>query len=209
MTKIALDIIGKVFGRLTVLEADYKNKKLFCVCMCDCGKQTSVYYGHLKTGATRSCGCLRKEEFSDRLTKHGLSHTKIYRRYKGILERCYQPNHQSYKDYGGRGITVSEEWLNSNNNDGFTNFYNWSISSGYSENLTLDRINNDEGYSPLNCRWVTRAVQSENKRNTVRVKTKYGVLTFKELHDITNIPLATIRDRYYNGKDVLGLTKNE
>lgn len=91
--------------------------------------------------------------------KHGLWKTKLFRRWGYIMERCTSPKHKSYKDYGGRGITICEEWKE------FLSFYNWAMNNGYEDNLTIDRIDVNKGYNPSNCRWITMQEQQKNKRN--------------------------------------------
>ena len=91
----------------------------------------------------------------------GDSHTRLYNIWRGMKQRCYYPSHQSYKHYGGRGITVCDEWLSS-----FINFHTWALANGYADHLTLDRIDPDGNYCPSNCRWVTWEVQAQNKRRT-------------------------------------------
>lgn len=190
------DIIGERFGRLLVIEVDASVKnKTFYMCLCDCGNVKSVYRDHLKTGATSSCGCFRSEKFSSMLTKHGMSNTKIYKIWAGMIERCSYKRHKSYKYYGGRGISVCEEWLNS-----FENFYNWSIENGYREGLTIDRVDNDGNYCPENCKWVTMEDQSKNKSNTVFIEIDGVKKTLSEWSDFLNIKLSTLRDRYYRRK---------
>lgn len=132
------------------------------------------------------------------LTKHGMSGTKIYRVYKGMIERCYYEKHKTYKDYGGRGIGVSPVWLDKEN--GFNNFYSWACLNGYEEGLTLERINNDGNYSPENCSWITRKEQGFNKRNTVRIEVNGITKTLREWAEELNIKLSTLRDKYYDGR---------
>lgn len=129
-------------------------------CLCDCGNIKPVRAGALKSGNTTSCGCAHSEEVRERMTRHGMKHTRLYRIWQGMLRRCDNPKRKDFKDYGGRGITVCEEWKKC-----FTAFRDWSLSNGYRDDLTIDRVNNNEMYSPENCRWVDMETQNKNKRH--------------------------------------------
>lgn len=159
-----IDLTGQKFGRLTVIkryENNIQNKKVLWECKCDCGKSTIVQGGNLRNGHTRSCGCLIPDSY---VIKHGMTDTRLFHIWNGMKARCYRKSAEQYKNYGGRGITICDEWLGDN---GFINFYNWSIGNGYKDDLTIDRIDNNKGYSPDNCRWVSRKIQSLNRRNTL------------------------------------------
>lgn len=156
-----IDLTGQKFGNLTVVEVDktVKNGRTNWKCLCKCGKYTTVPTYRLRAGETISCGCRRYETKNQ---THGMKHTRIYETWCGMKKRCYNKNEKSYSRYGGRGITVCEEWKND-----FLEFYNWSMGNGYAENLTIDRIDNEKGYCPENCRWVTRTEQQRNKTNNI------------------------------------------
>lgn len=152
-----IDLKGQKFGRLVVLEEDTvrtRTGSLKWVCSCTCGTIKSVIASDLKTGNTRSCGCLKKESY----TKHGLSKHPLYVVWVGMRGRCYDPKSPSYYNYGGRGVKVCDYWL-----EDFMNFYN-DMSPTYKDDLQLDRINNDGNYLKENCRWVTVAQNLHNKR---------------------------------------------
>lgn len=134
------------------------------LCKCDCGKEKIVYYCNLIKNHTTSCGCKRSKNLKDIATTHGLSNTRLFRIWCEMKHRCYLKSDTNYFKYGARGIKVCEEWKND-----FVNFYNWSINNGYKEDLTIDRIDNEEGYFPENCRWATYAQQNKN-RNLKRKK---------------------------------------
>ena len=164
--------IGKKYGRLTIKEIiREKRKKAIAVCICECGKERRTQFTNLKIGKTKSCGCLSNENRhrTDNKGTHHLSNKQIYHVYTAMKMRCYYKNSSSYINYGGRGITVCEEWLGK---EGFLNFYNWSMKNGYKEEYSasgrnlysIDRIDNNKGYSPDNCRWVLRKIQDYNKR---------------------------------------------
>lgn len=158
-----LDIIGKRFGRLTVVCLDKKGntpRKSMWLCKCDCGNTTSVLGSSLISGNTNSCGCLSREMIIARNTKHGLTYHPLYTVYRGIVQRCTYEKDSHYKFYGAKGITICKEWT-----DDFKSFYEWALSSGWKKGLTIDRIDNTKGYKPSNCRWVTLAEQSMHKTN--------------------------------------------
>ncbi len=155
-----IDLTGKVFGKLTVLQRDKTvNKRTKWLCKCECGNEISVEAYNLKTGHTQSCGCFQKEATSTASKTHGKTHTRLYRIWNCMKNRCYRKSYHAYNHYGGRGITVCDEWLND-----FQAFHDWAIANGYNDGLSIDRIDVDKGYSPHNCRWVTMAEQNKNKR---------------------------------------------
>lgn len=155
-------VIGQKYGRLTVLKRNEQKKKWEC--SCECGSHVFVKSASLNNGNTKSCGCLQRDMTSISSKKHGLEGTKIYQVWKSMKQRCFNPNHKSYKYYGGRGIQVCDEWEND-----FQAFYDWSIANGYTEGLQIDRINNDGNYEPSNCKWVT-AKENNSHRRLVRNK---------------------------------------
>ena len=162
MSKIN-DLTGQKFGRLKVVEhyGSNKNGRALWLCHCDCGNKKVVVGNSLINKVTTSCGCYNKEHSKHIHTKHNMSYSKLYKVWQGMKTRCYNKNFMYYCNYGARGITICNEWLND-----FKSFYDWAINSGYKEGLTIDRINNDGNYEPSNCRWITRAEQNRNQRKT-------------------------------------------
>lgn len=154
-----IDLTGQKFGRLTVVKRA-KNKGSCTVweCLCDCGNITAVRAYDLKIGRTKSCGCYNMEH----ITKHGHSHDRLYNIWRTAKSRCTNPQDKDFERYGARGIVMCNEWTGSN---GLENFIGWSMSNGYQDNLSIDRIDNSKGYSPDNCRWVTMKKQQNNRRN--------------------------------------------
>ena len=163
------NLTGQRFNRLVVIERSEPICGLTAwLCQCDCGRQTIVTTSDLTTNHTKSCGCLRNELTMERCTKHGKKGTRLYMVWKAMIQRCFNPNNHSYHRYGGRGIKVCDEWIKS-----FQAFYDWAMANGYDENAprsqcTIDRIDNDKGYSPYNCRWVDMKTQANNKSNSKR-----------------------------------------
>mgnify|MGYP004679207595 CR=1 FL=1 len=127
----------------------------------------------------------------DNRYKHGMSHTKLDCKYGNMMKRCYNHKSQYYKDYGARGIDVCNEWRNNKKA-----FFDWAVNNGYREGLTIDRIDNNKGYSPDNCRWVNQSTQNENTRKSIRLKYNDEWLTIREIMQIENIPYITAYMRY-------------
>lgn len=195
MSKL-IDLTGQRFGRLVVIEradnsADGRARLL---CRCDCGQSKTVLGEHLKKGRTKSCGCAKSESSSKRFKKHGGRNSKLYRIWSNMKDRCNNPDCKVYSDYGGRGIKVCKEWI-----DDFSAFQKWALANGYKEGLTIDRKDNDKGYSPDNCRWTDRKIQGNNKRNCRYITYKGQRKTVAEWSDITGIPHDTLLYRLNHG----------
>jgi hypothetical protein len=151
------NLTGQKFGRLTVIAFDHKTgTSYYWRCECECGKLKAVRYSHLKSGETKSCGCHSRSLH----TTHGLTLHKIYPLYDAMRNRCYNSKDAGFKHYGGRGITMCDEWKSDR-----TKFLSWAFENGWQEGLQLDRINNDGNYSPENCRFVTPRENSLNRRS--------------------------------------------
>lgn len=169
-----VNLIGKTFGRLKVIDngkivkSNDGRSRRYWVCICECGNIAEVETSKLTSGHTKSCGCIAKERISKVNYKNGLSQSRIYRTHRNMINRCYNKNVDMYYCYGAKGITVCDEWKNKET--GFQNFYDWAIHNGYTDELTIDRIDVAKGYCPENCRWITMDEQANNKNNTKRLK---------------------------------------
>lgn len=202
--------IGDRFGKLTVIDKgpriirDSGTKVSTWICRCDCGNQTTVSSGALSSGNTSSCGCGMKDP-ENKFRKHGMRNTELYNHWRAMKERCYYPKNIRYKDYGGRGITVCEEWRNPDT--GFINFADWALSHGYKEgcNLTIDRINVNGNYEPSNCCWSDRTRQANNKRTTHYITIDGVTWSVADWSKITGTPVNTI----YSRINRLGYTPKE
>ena len=198
MSKL-IDLTGKRFGRLVVIGKSLKRSKhrnTYWFCQCDCGEITCIMASSLRFGNTQSCGCLRIERTIKATTKHGLSGGKqntnrIYRIWRNMKSRCLNSNTPKFKNHGGRGVFICREWLD------FENFYNWAIQNGYADNLTLERINNNEGYYPTNCEWTTYKKQNFNKRVNRIVTYRNESRPLMEWSNLLGFKFSTLWARLY------------
>jgi hypothetical protein len=172
------DLTGKVFGRLTALRIDpsYTKGAMRWICSCSCGEVRSVSRGSSLSGRTTSCGCYMRQVVKALRATHGLSKTDLYFVHYEMRARCGRDTHHDYKNYGGRGIKVCQEWLNS-----IDEFYKWSVSTGYRKGLTLDRINVDGHYEPNNCRWVTQQVQCRENNRRLKPVIQDGKILYSRI----------------------------
>ena len=186
-----LDLTNKKFNRLLVLEkAPNKGHKVVWKCLCDCGNITYVEAINLTSNRTKSCGCLKMEKLIQRSTTHNKRHTKLYEVWKTMKQRCFNPNNKSFHRYGGRGISVCEEWKNS-----FSSFYEWSMKNGYKQNLSIDRIDNNGDYCPKNCRWADKLTQANNTRTNKYISFRGEVKTIAQWSRTLNIPYSKLQPK--------------
>ena len=160
-----IDLTDQKFDRLTVLERVENTKKgrACWKCQCSCGNTTTVPSGDLRSGKTKSCGCLNNELRLKRSTTHGMTHSPEYNVWHHMIKRCHNPTNDRFKDYGGRGITVCDEWRHD-----FMAFYN-HVGKRPSKKLMIERVDNSKGYIPGNVIWETRQAQANNKRNNHKI----------------------------------------
>lgn len=184
---------GHKYNHLTAIKPVGGGKFLF---RCDCGIEKEISGYHVVKGLTISCGSceFHIKEMSEKSRTHGLSDTRFYEQYRGMLKRCYDCNAINYKDYGGRGITVCDEWRNDP-----AAFRDWAIENGWEEGLTLDRVNNDGPYCPTNCRWVTTKEQAKNKRSNLLLSFRGQTKIAADWADELGIPRKTLYERLRKG----------
>lgn len=188
------DITGNKYNRWTVLHKS-ENKsnrgRWLWVCQCDCGAIREIEANSLKSGNSKSCGCWKRERTSEIKGTHRQSGTRLFNIWCGARKRCENPNSSIYKNYGGRGIQVCKEWQT------FEPFYNWAIANGYSEKLSLDRINVNGNYEPSNCRWVTQKQQCNNTRRCRFITINGETHTLKQWGELYGINYSTLKGRIY------------
>jgi hypothetical protein len=185
---------GQVFNFLTVIkEAESKNRKRRFTCKCKCGTVREFDLILLTTQQAKNCGCYRIETFVTGNTFHGKSRTKLSAVWQAMKQRCENSNNINFHNYGGRGIKICTEWLNS-----LESFYDWAIDNGYSEGLTLDREDVNGNYEPSNCRWVTMKVQTRNKRDNVFIEHGGKNLCISDWAKTIGIKECTLKKRINN-----------
>lgn len=196
--KYPKDLLGERFGRLTIVGNPFKKEgstAIFYQCVCDCGENKILPRVRLIRGETKSCGCLRKDYMKEKETTHGGKGTRIHSIWGNMISRCHNSNVPHFERYGGRGITVCEEWRNS-----FPAFREWAEISGYDDSLTIDRIDVNGNYEPSNCRWETPLKQSQNRRNTIAIEigenTFYSISEFARHYGLKD---SKVRYRYSKG----------
>lgn len=199
------DLSGQRFGRLVVVRDSgrrTKHRNVIFECLCDCGNATLVSGGSLTSGKVKSCGCYRVDvakEFRHDPTTHGHSDERLYTVWTSMKQRCYCPSAVRFEHYGARGIVVCDEWLND-----YESFRKWALDSGYDETkpkgeCTLDRIDVNGNYEPLNCRFVSSQEQNLNKTNNIQITYNGLTQTASEWAAILGISASTIRSRFHAG----------
>ena len=184
-----LNLTGKRFGKLVAIKTAGKTKNgaYLWKCKCDCGNEIIANVGNLKNGHTKSCGCLRVDQCKTNFTKHGLEHTRLYGIWSDMRLRCYDEKNIAYHRYGGRGITICDEWKND-----VKAFYDWATANGYKDSLTIDRIDNDGNYCPENCRWATVKEQASNRRSNILVTHNGKTQTMKKWANEVGTPYKVV-----------------
>lgn len=185
------DLTGKKFERLSVtgMADRSKYKIIHWECACECGNKTEVRTNYLLSGHSRSCGC----RTIDVRTTHGMSRTRQYRIYKAMIARCYKATTVNFNDYGGRGITVCKEWMES-----FEKFWE-DMKESYSDALSIDRIDNEKGYSKENCKWSTRNEQNSNTRRNRILELNGEIKTMREWAKSLGVNEKSLSWRIRNG----------
>ena len=186
--------VGKKYNRLTVLSEFRKDNQVWVHCLCDCGNTKDILRRVVTSGRTKSCGCYAKEVSRKRVYKHGLSESRLQRIYSSMMHRCYRLKDDSYSYYGGRGIVVCEEWKNDR-----ATFFKWAMGNGYSDKLTIDRIDSNGNYEPNNCRWVTYKEQQRNKNNNRYLKYDGRIQAASAWAEEYNISNETLYQRLGRG----------
>lgn len=197
MSKL-IDLTGQKFERLTVVEyvGTYKGRCAQWLCKCDCGNTKITTGRNLRKGLVKSCGCLNDEERHRpkvERRKYGDVRTednRLYSIWQSMKRRCYSKTDPHYKMWGARGIKICDEWIND-----FKSFEKWAMENGYSDNLSIDRIDNDGNYEPYNCRWSTNKEQSNNRRSNVLVTYKGETRTMTEWCELKNLNYDMFRER--------------
>lgn len=206
MVKVKDDLVGRVFGRLTVLKqvedhiqpSGQHQAQWLCECNCSEHNKIKVIGSNLKRGNTNSCGCIYKETRQVINKTHGDSQReRLYTIWANMKSRCFNKNNKDYEVYGGRGITICEEWK-----EDYVAFKEWALSNGYNNNLTIDRINVDKNYSPSNCRWVDMVTQENNRTNNHMLDFNGEYHTVQEWSRITGINASTLYTRLSRGWSV-------
>lgn len=198
----AKDISGFRFGRLIVMEVSHSYRpnrhsatKLYWHCICDCGTRCVVHGASLRRGETQSCGCYMRDRCIETSTTHGLSYSTEFDIWNMMIQRCHNPRNQAFHNYGGRGISVCQDWR-----DSFEAFY--SHVGPRPKGHSIDRIDNDGNYEPGNVRWATRSQQSQNRRKTVHVIYNGENVTLQELADRLGVQRTTMYARYRTGVNI-------
>lgn len=200
--------IGKQYGKLTVVGLDnvqFKHgKKNMWVCKCECGKTKTMEPGNVLSGHSTTCGCGKTFHWA---TKHGESSSRLYSIWGKMCERCSTTTKEMHKDYAGRGIRLCDEWKK------YENFAAWAMKNGYSNGLSIERVNNNGNYCPENCIWIDRGLQARNRRTTHWVKYQGREMSLAEACEIAGMPYKQVFSRIKYAKwpidDALTIPINE
>lgn len=199
--------IGEKRNFLTMISEPYtkENRKRYAIFRCDCGNEKEIRIDNVTDPkGTKSCGCFGRESRTrakNHLT-HGMSHSRVCQIWYKMRQRCNNPNYVEFKYYGGRGIKLCDEWEND-----FSSFYAWSMQNGYTDSLTIDRIDVNKGYSPENCRWATNKEQCNNKRSNIRITYNGKTQTLAQWCEELNLNYQAARARCAKGASVEKILK--
>lgn len=193
MSGYLIDLTNKRFSNLVVIERakdqNLSRNHTYWLCKCGCGNTTVVASEHLRNGRIKSCGCWRKTK----LVTHGKTKTKLYKVWRGIVDRTSLKSSRSYKNYGALGIKMCEDWRNN-----FESFHSWAMASGYKQGLSIDRIDPKGNYEPENCRWTDMKTQQNNRTNNHLITYKGETHTMKQWSEILGIKYSTLSMRLNN-----------
>jgi hypothetical protein len=190
------DLTGQRFERLIVVNLKEKGKSKIWNCVCDCGNHIIVTTSHLLSGHTQSCGCKNRDNTINRNIKHGmcLKSRRLYGIWHAMKQRCFDKSQRSYPQYGGRGITICNEWLGD-----IRIFFDWAMSHGYADNLSIDRIDVNGHYCPENCRWVSTGEQARNKTSNIKITFNGTTRVLSDWAKIKGIDKSTLANRIKKG----------
>lgn len=186
-----IDITGKKYNKLTAIDRveNSKNGKTRWLCLCECGNKTIVSGSNLKNGLVKSCGCLSHEHSWNRYVEDNSK--RLYSVWCGIKGRCKNKNNPSYKNYGGRGITICEEWEN------FLTFESWSYKNGYKENMTIERNDVNGNYCPENCCWIPKNKQASNRRTCYKIEYNGQIVNLSDLCEKLGLNYKRVHNRIH------------
>lgn len=189
---------GDRFGRLTIIKevTGRINKRRYFQCECDCGNIKTIRLDGLTRGKVVSCGCFNLERSVEANTKHGLCKDRIYKIWSGMKGRCLNKNNTFYKNYGGRGVTICEEWMD------FKVFYKWAKENGYQDNLSIERQNVHGKYEPSNCTWIDMDAQKRNTTVTKRITFDGKTQTMRQWASDIGVHSSTLCRRFKSGMTI-------
>lgn len=194
---LTYDLTGDRYGKLTVISFSHYSddkKRTFWKCKCDCGCEVIARADQLKNGHTKTCGCFYNKEIITLIKRYGKSAERIYNIFHGMKQRCYNPNSTEYKNYGGRGISICDDWMNAPQD-----FITWSLENGYEDTLSIDRIDNNGNYEPSNCRWTTVIQQANNTRRNIYIKFHGETKTLAEWSRVLGFDYELVYGRLRRG----------
>lgn len=192
----SVSMVGERFNQLVVVSEYSNGHRVIRHCVCDCGNEIDTTLDKLKSGHTKSCGCL-KSKTGDMFRTHGMSRTRLWRIFSKMIRRCYVPEEPAYRYYGAKGIKICDEWMQDR-----SLFFEWAKSNGYSDELTIDRIDVNGNYEPDNCRWSTAREQTRNKTNNRRYTFSGRTQVLSDWAKEYEMNVATLRNRLEKGWNI-------